>query len=41
MVTSAFLLWFCCEKRDGNNVVTFFYGSDILFFFVGAYGLVH
>ncbi len=19
--------WFCCEKGDGNNVVTFFYGN--------------
>jgi hypothetical protein len=36
MATSTFLLWFCCEEGDGNNVVTFLYGGD-LFFFVIAY----
>jgi hypothetical protein len=41
MATSAFLLWFCCEKGDGSNVVTFLYGGDFFFSFVGAYGLVH
>jgi hypothetical protein len=32
MVTSAFLLWFCCEEGDGSNVVTFLYGGSIFIF---------
>jgi hypothetical protein len=32
MVTSAFLLWFCCEEGDGSNVVTFLYGNNFIFF---------
>jgi hypothetical protein len=41
MATSAFLLWFCYEKGDGNNVITFLYGGGFFFFFVVAYGLVY
>jgi hypothetical protein len=41
MATYAFLLWFCYEEGDGNNVVTFILVAVFLFFFVGAYGLVH
>jgi Trk-type K+ transport system membrane component len=30
MVTLRFLWWFCWEEGDGNNVVAFLYGGDIV-----------
>jgi hypothetical protein len=36
----AFLLWFCCEEGDGNNVITFLYGGGYYIFFVVAYDVV-
>ncbi len=36
----AFLLWFCYEEGDGNNVVTFLYGGRYYIVFVVAYDVV-
>jgi len=35
-----FLLWFCWEEGDGNNVVAFLYGGGFFFFVVVAYDVV-
>jgi hypothetical protein len=40
MATFAFLLRFCYEEGDNNNVVTFLYGGGF-FIIIIAYDLVH